>query len=655
MGDIGGREIKVIRYLLEKIGPITAFKISDEVGVNINTLRKDLKRIEKFLKENGLVLTTKAKVGIKIDGPKEKIESLRERINILENMYLDKNRKIWYIAWIFLTKEKIPTIEELCDLFAISRPTAVEYINEVKEWLLERGIKIHSRPGVGYHLEGEEEFIRDAMVDVIKNFLGFEYSTTALEFANGKNVHSLTKFFKGFTFDVIREFIEKVQLEIKRNYIPEDYFRIACFVAVTIKRIKRGHSVNFNLDTVNKILKEEVSFVVRNKLQLIEERLELRFSEEEIVYLSSKFIGAKIQDVESIFSVTEKFKKIAEKILFLVNEFFGLQINKESEFVFMLAHHLESTTQKIKMGIKIENPMLEKVKKEYPIVYSVAEEAANILRKELFIQVPDGEIGYIATYIAALIERLKQQSKRKVAVICPMGVATSKLLYYKLINEIPEIEIVQVGSIKEIEKGENQQGVDFIISTVPLPGTKIPYVVVSPFLGKDDKKIIRDMLRAKEKEIEGPLETGILHTELIFPQLSVKSSLEVIQILGSALIRNGFAKEGLINAILSREKKHPTGINMEIPIAIPHAGPEFTIKRGLAIATLKYPVKFREMGNPDHLLDVKIVLIPVLKGEEDDGKAFYKVIEKLRDKKLLEKVMQSTSYQDIKKIIQQSS
>jgi len=35
-------------------------------------------------------------------------------------------------------------------------------------------------------------------------------------------------------------------------------------------------------------------------------------------------------------------------------------------------------------------------------------------------------------------------------------------------NEIPEIEIVQVGSIKQLEEGEIQQMVDLIISTVPL-------------------------------------------------------------------------------------------------------------------------------------------------------------------------------------------
>jgi hypothetical protein len=57
------------------------------------------------------------------------------------------------------------------------------------------------------------------------------------------------------------------------------------------------------------------------------------------------------------------------------------------------------------------------------------------------------------------------------------------------------------------------------------------------------------------------------------------------------------------------------------------------------------------MGNPEKVLDVRIVIMPVLTGKEEDGKEFYELLQRLRDKKLLEEVMQSMSRPEIKKII----
>jgi PTS system galactitol-specific IIA component len=146
-------------------------------------------------------------------------------------------------------------------------------------------------------------------------------------------------------------------------------------------------------------------------------------------------------------------------------------------------------------------------------------------------------------------------------------------------------------------------------------------------------------------------EESMFDERLIFPQISVNSSRGVIKLLGNALIKNGFAKDGLVKDVLARERKFPTGMNTEIPIAIPHAGPEFTIKKGLAIATLKYPVKFREMGNPEKVLDVRIVIMPVLTGKETDGKEFYEMLEKIKDKKIADELLECDSPQKVEKVL----
>lgn len=652
MVEIRKRHVKIILYLLEQRYPVSASKISKEINVNINTLRKDIPQFENFLKENGLSLIAKPKIGLKIEGPPEKKEELKNKLNALSNNLLDRKGKIWYIAEIFLLKEKIPTIEDLCELLDISRPTAVEYIREVKEWLSKREIKLYGKSGFGYQIEGKEENIRDAIVESIRNFLGFEFQIVVSEFAKGLVKYNLLGLFKDTNFDAIKDFINEIQTEAKTKFTDEDTLIIALAIVISVRRINNNHNVHFDSKYINGVFSKKLSLFVLNSINKLEKVFQLKFSDSEISYLALKFIGAKTQEVRDteVLTATSKFKKVAEESVQFANELLGLPINKEDKFISMLAHHLESTITKIKIGVKIENPTLEMIKKEYPIAYATAERASKMIKDRFHLEMPDEEKGYIAMYIAAYLEKLKQLSKRKVVVICPMGIATSKLLYYKLMNEIPEIEIVQVGSIKQLEEGEIQQMVDLIISTVPLSGVTIPHVVVSPFLRPEDKKLIKDILKIGKGELTGDIaEEGMFDERLISPQISVNSSREVIKLLGNVLIKNGFAKEGLVKGVLSREKKFSTGINTEIPVAIPHAGPEFTIKKGLAIATLKHPVKFREMGNPEKSLDVRIVIMPVLTGKEEDGKEFYEMLEKMKDKKIADRLLECNSPQDIAK------
>jgi len=653
MIEIRGRYKKIILYLLEQKYPVSAFKISNDIGFNINTLRKDVPQLENFLKENGLTLISKPKIGFKIDGSPEKIEELKNKLNALSNNLLDRKGKVWYTTEIFLSKEKIPTIEDLCELLDISRPTAVEYINEIKEWLSKKEIRLYGKSGFGYRIEGKEENIRDAIIESIRNFLGFEFQIVASELAKGLVKHNLFGIFKDTNFNTIKNFINEIQTEAKTRFTDEDTLIIALAIAISVRRINNNHKVTFDSKHINDLFSNKLSLLVQNSINKLEKVFQLRFTDSEASYLALKFIGAKTQDVKDtkVFTATPKFKKVAEEIVQFANELLGLPINKESEFISMLAHHLESTITKITVGVKIENPSLEMVKKEYPVAYAVAERAYTIIRERFHLEITDEEKGYIAMYVAASLEELKQPIKRGVAIICPMGIATSKLLYYKLINEIPEIEIVQVGSIKELEEGPFARKVDLIISTSQLPELKAPYVVVSPFLKPEDKKLIKEILKiGKERLTMNIHEKCFLDEKLLFIQISVNSSREVIRVLGNALIRNGFGKNGLVEAALSREKKFPTGINTAIPIAIPHAGPELTIKKGFAIATLQNAVKFHEMGNTEKTLDVRIVIMPVLTGKETDGKEFYEMLEKIRDKKMADELLECNSPQTIEKV-----
>ena len=655
MSELKGRYLQIVFYLLERRYPVPASQLCSDIHININTLRKDIPRIEEFLRGNGLILVTKPNFSLQISGPPGKITACKEKVIFLATEVLDRKSKIWYTAEIFLSSEKIPTIEDLCEILGVSRPTAVDYIHEVREWFAKEDIQLRSKSGFGYSIEAKEDNIRDAIVDSIKNFLGFGFQTVASEFVQGHTRPNLPGIVRDTNLDAIKSLIDGVQAEIAKRFTDEDVLLIAISIAVSISRIKASFRIAFDQKKILDILLNPITLTLKNNIKKLEDEFQVSFTDGEISYLALRFISAKTQELEP-FEASPEFKKVAEEIVSFASELVGLPMNAANEFIPMLAHHLETAIAEIRIGAKAENPSLLLVKKEYPVPYSIAERASKMLERSFHLTMPDEEIGYIAIYFAFFLEKLNQPSKKKVAVICPMGVITSKLLRYKLTSEMREVEVIQGESLEGLKGGkEIQKDVDFIISTTPLANIKIPYVIVSPFLTGEDKKLIKAMLRTDKKKSLTRTTEDVLNDNLLLLQVEADSSVEIIELLGNALVKYGYARSDLVDNVLAREEEFPTGISTSVPFAIPHTNPEFTIRKGLAVATLKHPVEFREMGNPERTLDVRIVLMPVLTGRESDQKEFYRMLQLLEDPRVATSLLQSHSAQEMRKLLQEKN
>ncbi len=93
----------------------------------------------------------------------------------------------------------------------------------------------------------------------------------------------------------------------------------------------------------------------------------------------------------------------------------------------------------------------------------------------------------------------------KIAVTCPTGIGTSKMLISRLQKEFPIFEVVCVVSIVDIDTNKLlNDDVKFIISTVNL-NIDYPYVKVSPMLSIDDKKVLKqlksELITFREKDV----------------------------------------------------------------------------------------------------------------------------------------------------------
>lgn len=64
-----------------------------------------------------------------------------------------------------------------------------------------------------------------------------------------------------------------------------------------------------------------------------------------------------------------------------------------------LTDHILFAIKRLEQGMDIKNPFLVETKSLYPLEYDVATEVVNMLNERLHIELPEGEIGFIALHI----------------------------------------------------------------------------------------------------------------------------------------------------------------------------------------------------------------------------------------------------------------
>jgi len=125
----------------------------------------------------------------------------------------------------------------------------------------------------------------------------------------------------------------------------------------------------------------------------------------------------------------------------------------------------------------------------------------------------------------------------------------------------------------------------------------------------------------------------VVNEELVFVQESFGDYKEVIRYLSTHLREKDFVKQEFMNEVLKRELKNPTGLYLgDINVAIPHTEAKYVNKSGIAIATLKTPIKFRKMDDPEETIPVHIVFLIAVNNPKNYVKLLSKLTSSFSDK-----------------------
>lgn len=145
-----------------------------------------------------------------------------------------------------------------------------------------------------------------------------------------------------------------------------------------------------------------------------------------------------------------------------------------------------------------------------------------------------------------------------------------------------------------------------------------------------------------------------LDKEIIVPELEAKTSEDVLKILGQKLIDAGYAKESYTEALITREHSFPTGLDIDgMGVAIPHTDVSHVNKAAIAIAVLKEPVTFIQMGTDDEEVKVKLVFMLAVTDPSAHIDELQRIIAIIQDRVVLDKLFETTEKEKIIEIIRE--
>jgi len=631
---LNNRQIEIINLLSKRDDYITIGNISRIFDISQRTIRNDLDSIEYALKGYKGTLERKPRIGVKLTLDEREIEKVLEMYN--HKIYSTEERAL-FILIIIMTKEKT-TFEELAEMLQVSKNTIIQDLKLAEILLEEYDIKIKKKSYYGIFLNGNEDEIRSCLLELYKK------STSYLQL----NIKRYLNECLNADISEIRNFIESVENLADVKYSEESLDELEVLINFSICRMSIGNTVEYGMDYINEQKSTKNYKILKDSIK----KLNCKVTESEICYLLKLFSGAK-STLGNFINTNPEVDKLAADIIRDMCDVININPIEDIDFKEQMALHLKVAIFRLKNNLIIDNPMLEEIKYKMSFVYNITEKILSQYEEILNFKFPESEIAYIAMYFDALFERnVKHKFSYKVLIICNGGLATSSLLKTRIGTMIPELEVVDICRLRDVERNVKKNEVDFLISTVSFTLHDYKVIQVNPLLGLSDiEKIKAETFRRKYenhykffvKKVQNKSQSGI---SKILPKkysqigVEIKDWQEAIKVAAEPLIEDKKIKRQYVSEIIKVIETLGNYMVFIPGIAFVHAEPTYVIENSVSILVLKKPIKF---GSKQETL-VKVIVVLANKNENMNLVNLVNIITKEGN---IKKLKEATCYEDI--------
>ncbi|MED0656418.1 BglG family transcription antiterminator [Anoxybacillus ayderensis] len=590
------RHKKIIKALLDANDYVSVTSLANDLYCSEKTVRNDLKVLDQWLKRYPtLQIERKPSVGVRLEGDEvAKGMLLRDLLHMRdgEECQLQLLKRL-------LMADKPITMQQLADQLYMSKSTIHYDLEDIDRWLRSFHLKLIRKPNLGLKVQGEEKNWRMALSRLVELLVDHSHYMF-----NERQLKMIADVLQPYEVALIEKEVREVESVLPFPLTDEAVMSLTIHIAIAVKRMKQGHSIQMNLTQLNE-LKQKREYKLAGQLaRKIETRLAIKIPDAEVGYIALHLLGARIRydhvhlnnGVEKFFSeIDEEALRVTRLLMEYVSNHMDDRLINDQELLLGLTIHLHSTLNRLRNGLSITNPMLSEIKKMYRYAFEIVLSFMKQMEGGMNLAIPEDEIAYIVLHIQAALERVqhKQYGRKKVLIICTTGSGTSRFVEAKFAAAFPEVDVVGIASISKLNEVIEEKKPDLLISTVPLLNhTTLPTITVSPLLRKHELEMIKDQLfhlriKKAERKSYGAIKS-LLDEQLIFLDLPFTTREHVITYLAEQLYEHGYVDEMYEQSANDRESVSSTYIGSEM--AIPHGEVQFIRQSVIAVGRLQSSV-----------------------------------------------------------------
>jgi len=528
MVTLDSRCQQLLVVLLQAETPVPASMLAKKLRITPRMARYRLNRVELWLHMHGAQVSKRPGVGIQIEGSPALKRSLLSKLDqaSTEALILLPQERIYLLIVTLLFNHEPVVVKQLQKKLNVSRTTVLKDFKEVDLWLETYSLRLNRRQNYGCQVDGNESDIREALIDCFIEGIGEESLLSIVgdkyAYYQPTNVDQLS-----IERPYLIHLLEKLNIDyFSRLILQEEAGKLSLTdralvslvlcLAILAYRIQNGKALEKGYAYPAE-LKDQEAFSLADVLAgKVNRQLGIRISEQELVYLAHQLSKADVRKSVTTLLVKSKpaskelegnktefspdILSLAEDVVTYASVYLHPSLKVDAELLRNLEEHLTHLPFSGSSRLKLRNPLLADIKREYSHIYLIAENCVEIISRHIGYHVSEDEIGYITMYLAAAMERLCiSERKKKILVICNAGRATAMLLVSRIRVEFPGIEIVGVMSYLEWKNRIDSIDYDLIVSTILIQGKDTPVVLASPLLSPQDVANIRAILDTKQK------------------------------------------------------------------------------------------------------------------------------------------------------------
>lgn len=625
------RQERLIRYLSEH-EIVSVDELLNEFHISVRTLTNDIRFASELGESKGFAIKRIRGRGYRLEVTEEDtFARFIQEMEVENSTSDDPEKRLKNLELTLLFQEDYITLQQLADLMEVSLTTIKQDLKKTNDFFTAQQLKLHSKAHYGIKVIGNEREKRQTIIALLKSNLEVPVSTMQYQ-----------TFEANFDEEKIRAFLTAAidRYDLKTNDVV--FANIVQHLKLLAFRIAQN---NLIIETVPANL-EPSSIKYREFTEDISEFLaetyQIQLPESEKDYLLEQLRGkiTVLDDEES----NQRLRAAIAGALNQLDEKYKTRFSKDLELQNALLLHVSPLLQRLYTGHQLDNPLIEDIYTRYANVFNLAIEFIASLNADLNTTISKDEIGYLAIYFTASLEKQSAQELeqyRKIAVICATGGGASYLLKVTLERLFAN---ANVETFSAMELAKIDQSYDLVISTIPLenPPAKIPIVYTKAVLTDVEiRKIEQDLNLLRENKLQS-VDVNQRLLQLFRPEwfgITDKDYLTTLKDTAITLENEGAAEKGFSASVLEREEMIDTIYRNGV--GGPHPMEAMAIHEGIAVRLFRPNQQYQ--GKPVRIF----FLINIAKGHLTLHKEIsHLLIRMMEDQELERQLTKITTYQE---------